>query len=160
MLDYNLLPNNARVWIYQSNQSFTEEQTAAIRQKLQTFVNQWQSHSHPLHAWGDIRYNRFVILAVDESYEAPSGCSIDSSVAVIKSIEQEFGVDMFDRLNFAYKNNDNTVQSADRDNFAALYADEQINNDTIVFNNLVQTKADLETKWEVALGDSWHRNMV
>lgn len=160
MIDYNLLPNNSRVWVYQSNQTFTDEQTATLNQKIENFIQGWQSHSHPLHAWGGVKYNRFIILVVDESFEAPSGCSIDSSVAMIKNIEQEFGVNLFDRLNFAYKTNKNEVLSADKEDFAALYANGDIDNNTTVFNNLVQTKADLESKWEIPLGDSWHRNMV
>jgi len=30
----------------------------------------------------------------------------------------------------------------------------KINEDTIVFNNLVETKIDFETKWEISLKDS------
>lgn len=160
MVAYNDLPDNARVWIYQSDKAFTEVQTATIHQQLQGFIQQWQSHGKPVRAWGGIKYNRFIVLAVDEGYEAPSGCSIDSSVAVIRQIEADFGVDMFNRMNFAYKTDAATVASADRDDFSALYANNAINDQTIVFNNLVNTKADLETKWEVALGNSWHANMV
>lgn len=160
MITYDELPANARVWIYQSNQAFTEEQTTAIRQKLQQFIDQWQSHGAPVKGWAGIKYNRFIIIIADENHEAPSGCSIDSSVAVVKEIEAEMSVDMFDRLNFAYKTAPNTVLSANRGNFANLYASKTINDNTIVFNNLVATKADLETKWEVPLVNSWHINMV
>lgn len=160
MVDYNQLPDNSRVWVYQSNKAFSDEQTSALRQKLHVFINQWQSHGKPVRAWGDIKYNRFVVLVVDESYEAPSGCSIDSSVAIIKDIEAEMDVDMFNRMNFAYKTDANTVLSADRDDFSSLYTNNSINDGTTVFNNLVATKADLENKWEVKLADSWHANMV
>lgn len=160
MIDYNELPANARVWVYQSDQAFSEAQTTAINTQVTAFVNQWQSHGKAVRAWGGVKYNRFVIFVVDEGYEAPSGCSIDSSVSVIKAIEQEFGVDMFNRMNFAYKVDDTTVKSADRIDFASLYEQKSINDTTIVFNNLVNTKADLEQKWEVELGASWHANMV
>lgn len=160
MVSYAQLPDQSRVWIYQSNQAFSEEQTQMIRQKLQNFVAQWQSHGAPVQGWADVKYNRFVVLAVDERYESPSGCSIDSSVSVIKEIEAATGVDMFDRLNFAYKTDTQTVQSADRDAFSELYTSKAINDTTIVFNNLVTTKIDLENKWEVPLGKSWHANMV
>ncbi|CAA6799234.1 MAG: Unknown protein [uncultured Aureispira sp.] len=160
MVDYKQLPANARVWIYQSNQVFSEAQTKEIQQNLEQFVAQWQSHGAPVSAWAGIRYQRFVILVVDEAQEAPSGCSIDSSVAIIKDIEQKMGVNMFDRLNLAYKVDANTVESADREDFAALYSAKKIDDDTTVFNNLVATKADLETKWEIPLGTSWHANMV
>jgi len=160
MVDYKQLPANARVWIYQSNQIFSEAQTQEIQQNLEQFVAQWQSHGAPVKAWAGIRYNRFVIFVVDEDHEAPSGCSIDSSVAIIKDIEQKMSVNMFDRLNFAYKVDMNTVESADREDFAALYSANKIDDNTMVFNNLVSTKADLDAKWEIPLGTSWHANMV
>lgn len=160
MLDYNQLPTNSRVWIYQSNQTFSDTQTQEIQHQLEQFVAQWQSHGAPVKAWAGLRYQRFVIFVVDEAHEAPSGCSIDSSVALIKDIEQKMGVNMFDRLNFAYKVDTNTVKSADREDFANLYSSNKINDSTTVFNNLVNTKADLEAKWEIPLGASWHLNMV
>ncbi|WMX13381.1 hypothetical protein [Aureispira sp. CCB-E] len=160
MVDYQELPTTSRVWIYQSNRAFSDAQTQEIEKKLHQFVAHWQSHGAAVKAWAGIRYNRFVIFVVDEAHEAPSGCSIDSSVAIIKEIEQAMEVNMFDRLNFAYKVDDSTVESADREDFSVLYQSNKINDSTIVFNNLVTTKADLESKWEVALGTSWHANMV
>jgi len=32
--------------------------------------------------------------------------------------------------------------------------------ETIVFNNLIETKVDFETKWEVSVKDSWHSNLI
>ena len=160
MIDYNQLPSDSRVWIYQSNKAFTDLQTEKIQQKLEAFIKQWQSHNTPLKAWAGIKYNRFIQIIVDKSHEAPSGCSIDSSVALIKDIEKQMQVDMFDRLNFTYKSDSDSVLSASRPEFSKLYASGAINDNTTVFNNLVSSKAELETKWEIALSDSWHSRMV
>ena len=159
MIDYNQLPDDARVWVYQSNKTFSKAEAMAIKQIITDFVNQWQSHGKQVRAWGELKYNRFVILAADEKHEAPSGCSIDSSVAMIKEIEQNTGADMFNRMHFSYKKGED-VLSADRLDFANLYQQGEINDQTIVFDNLIKTKADLDTKWEVALADSWHARMV
>lgn len=156
---YPNLPPTTRVWIYQSNRPFEADEVATINTQIQQFVEQWTSHQQALQAWGDVQHNRFIILAVDESQADASGCSIDKSVAFIRKIEQAFGVDLFDRWNFAYQQGD-SVQAADRDTFAQLYQTGEINDTTLVFNNLVNTKADLETKWRVQLGDSWHKNFV
>jgi len=40
----------------------------------------WTAHNNQLKAKGEIRYNRFLILIVDESQAGASGCSIDKSV--------------------------------------------------------------------------------
>lgn len=160
MLNYVDVPEQARVWIYQSNKAFSSEQIQHLEQLLQKFVGQWQSHGKTVKAWAEVRYQHFIILAVDENYEAPSGCSIDSSVALMRQIEAEFGVTLFDRMCFAYKDQAGQVQTADRADFAALYAQKAIDDQTIVFNNLVNTKKALEEEWELPLSKSWHARMV
>lgn len=159
MIDYNALPPDSRVWIYQSNRAFSPTENDEIQDQVRQFIQQWQSHGKAVKAWGTLQYNRFIIFIVDESYEPPSGCSIDSSVALIKQLEQTYQVDFFDRMNFAYKK-DHAVLAANRSDFAQLYQNGSINDQTIVFNNLVNTKKDLEDNWEIALGTSWHARMV
>src|SRR5690606_15223232 len=148
--DYQQLPPQTRVWVYQSNRPFSEATAAALRGQIQQFVTQWTSHNHALQAWGDLLHHRFIVLMVDESQAGASGCSIDKSVAFIKAIEQAAGVDMFDRFNFAYKSA-GEVLSASREEFEQLFKNGKINTDTVVFNNLVQTKAEFEANWEVKL---------
>jgi hypothetical protein len=36
-----------------------------------------------------LKYNRFIILAVNQDVQAATGCSIDSSVEFIQSLEQK-----------------------------------------------------------------------
>ena len=160
MTAYKDLPAQARVWIYQSNRALTTEEVAVAQERLGQFVEQWQSHGKPVRARAEVLYQHFLVLLVDESYEAPSGCSIDSSVAVVKELEREFDVDFFDRMIFTYIQEDGTVATADRTTFAELYAQNQIGASTTVFNNLVATKAAFEDNWKVRLADSWHANMV
>jgi len=147
--------DQSRVWIYQSNRAFTAEEQSKIEKDLNAFTAQWEAHGAQLKAKGELRYNRFVILVVDEVQASASGCSIDRSVGFIRDLEKDYGVNMFDRFNMAYKKN-NEVYSCNRDEFEALLQAGEINGDTIVFNNMVQTKAELDANWEVALKDSWH----
>ncbi len=160
MVPYQDMPPNARVWIYQSNRLLTTAEGMQAHQALRQFVEQWQSHGKPVRAWAEVLHQLFLVLVVDEDYEAPSGCSIDSSVASIHGLGQALGVDWFDRMVFAYQTADQQVHTAPREQFAALYADGTINDETTVFNNLVQTKQDLETAWRIPLAESWHANMV
>jgi len=159
MIDYNSLPSSTRVWVYQSNIPFDNTAAAALSKQIQDFVVQWTSHNNALRAWGDFLHNRFIVLFVDESQAGASGCSIDKSVAFVKAVEQASGADFFDRFNFAYKEGDR-VFAASRDEFEALYKNGKINDNTIVFNNLVQTKAEFEGKWQLPLESSWHKNFV
>jgi hypothetical protein len=146
---------NSRVWVYQSDKKLTDDVVAQIQQRLNSFTTQWTAHNNQLKARGEVRYNRFLILIVDETQAGASGCSIDKSVHFMQEIEREFNINLFDRFNLAYKE-DGEVLSLPRHGFEELLKQGVINTNTIVYNNLVQTLAELETKWEVPFKDSWH----
>ncbi|MBS7563956.1 ABC transporter ATPase [Mucilaginibacter sp. Bleaf8] len=151
-------PKNSRVWIYQSDRELNAAETADLQQQLDAFTSEWTAHNNQLKAAAEIRYNRFIVLLVDESQAGASGCSIDKSVNVLKRMEQQFSINLFDRFNLAYRDGDK-VQSAPRAEFEALIAEGKITPETIVYNNVVQTLADLETKWEVPFKNSWHAQL-
>ncbi len=153
------LPSASRVWVYQSNRPFAAEDVPSIRQQLQEFAQQWISHNRQLRAHADVLYDRFVILIVDESQADASGCSIDKSVYFLKSLQAQYGVDLFDRMRFSYLDGEE-VKTVSRDEFAALYAAGAINDDTLVFDTLVNTKGDLDMHFVKPLKDSWHKHMV
>ncbi|WP_316736214.1 ABC transporter ATPase [Pedobacter aquatilis] len=145
----------SRVWIYQSNRQFNATEEKEILQKLEAFTSQWKAHGNELMAKAEIRYGYFIILTVDESQAGVTGCSIDSSVRIIKDIEQTYNVDLFNRFNIAYKL-EGEVHVQGKEDFETLVNIKNVTPETIVFNNMVQTLQELETKWEVAFKDSWH----
>ncbi len=148
----------SKVWIYQSNRRFTDQETSEIQDILNDFVVQWTAHGHQLKAKAEVFHQYFIVLTVDQDVANATGCSIDASVRVIKDIESKFGLDLFDRFNMAYKIDDD-VHVATKEDFETLISIKKIGLDTIVFNNLVQTLEDFEQKWEVPLQDSWHKNI-
>ncbi len=145
----------SRVWVYQSDRELSDEQATQVLHQLNLFVAEWTAHNHQLKAKAEVRYNRFLILIVDESQAGASGCSIDKSVNFMKRLEQQFGINLFDRFNLAYRDCEK-VLSAPRNGFEELLKTRKINTNTVVFNNLVQNLQQLETKWEVPFKDSWH----
>ncbi|GGI24320.1 ABC transporter ATPase [Pedobacter mendelii] len=145
----------SRVWIYQSNRKFTSAEEDVILKKLEAFTSQWKAHGNELMAKAEIRYGYFIILTVDESQANVTGCSIDSSVRIIKDIEQTHNVDLFDRFNIAYKI-DEEVHVQSKEDFETLVNIKNVTPDTIVFNNMVQNLQEFETKWEVPFKNSWH----
>ena len=146
---------NSRVWIYQSDKQLSDTEVNTLQQQLDSFTIGWTAHNNQLKAKAEIRYNRFIILIVDVSQAGASGCSIDKSVNFMKQIEQQFGINLFDRFNLAYRSNEQ-ILSVPRHTFEELLVNKTINTDTIVFNNMVQNLTELETKWEVPFKDSWH----
>lgn len=149
------ISENSRLWIYQSTRALTPVEQEQIQRRLNDFTAQWQAHGHQLTALAEIRYHRFIILMVDEARAGATGCSIDKSVNLMKELEDEFGISLFDRFDIAYRDGED-ITSCGREEFEKLIAEGRINDDTIVFNNLVPTLKELNSKWEVPMKDSWH----
>ena len=159
MTDFQTLPANTRVWVYQSNRPFRTEDVPQLKENVDRFAQNWVSHDRSLRAHGDVLHNQFVVLMVDETQADASGCSIDKSVHFLKQIEQAYGVDLFDRMTFTWMDS-HEVRTAESSEFARLYHEGKITGDTLVFDNLVKTKGELEEKWLKPLNESWHRRFV
>jgi hypothetical protein len=150
-----MMQENSRVWIYQSDRALNKNEIDTAISILKDFTNTWTAHNNQLKATFEIKYNRFIVLIVDENQAGASGCSIDKSVHIMKDLEQKFNINLFDRFHTAWKVNEEVI-SASRENFEQLIKEGEINNETIVFNNLVQTYSQYQQNWEIHFKDSWH----
>ena len=157
--EYKNLPSNSRVWIYQSDREFTNKEIEFTSIKAEEFINSWTRHGDNLKGSFTIKYNQFLVLAVDESFNNVSGCSIDSSVRFIQELEKELKLDLMNKMNVTFKNGEdiNLVKLSDFQQFAK---DKKITSETIVFNNMVNTKEDFENNWEVSAKESWHKRFL
>lgn len=149
----------SRVWIYTCNRTLTDAEANAVQQALDAFTRQWTAHNQALQAIAEVFQNQFVILMVDETQAGASGCSIDKSVHFLEQLGMELGVDFFERMRFAWIENDE-MHLADRAAFAEHVENGRISDETPVVNTLVQTKKDLAEKWLVPFGKGWHRRLV
>jgi hypothetical protein len=157
--EYKNLPNNSRVWIYQSDREFNNTDIEFISTKAEDFINSWTRHGDNLKGSFTIKYNQFLVLAVDESFNSVSGCSIDSSVRFVQELEKELGLDLMNKMNVSFKDND-TINLVKLPDFQKFAKEKKIHAETIVFNNMVNTKEDFENKWEVAAKESWHNRFL
>jgi len=153
LLNENFSPDS-RVWIYQSNRLFTLSEALVVEDILNDFTDKWLSHGTPVKGAGYLFFGQFIILMADEKATGVSGCSTDSSVRLIKDIEQRFGVNMFDRTTLAFVVKDK-VQLLPLSQLQYAFDNGFIDSHTLYFNNLVQTKAELENNWLVPIKDSW-----
>lgn len=158
-LEYKHLLNNnfhpgSKVWMYQSNRLFSLNEALEIEELLKEFVIQWKSHGTPVRGDAHLFFGQFIVLIADETATGVSGCSTDSSVRLIKDIEQRFGVNMFDRTTLAFVVKDK-VELLPISQLQYAVENGFINADTLYFNNLVQTNEELESKWMVPVKDSW-----
>lgn len=149
------ISENSRIWIYQSDRVLNPEEEQGIQQKLDDFTSQWLAHGHQLAAYGEIRHRQFLILSVDEQVAGATGCSIDKSVYLMKEIEKEFCIGLFDRFRIAYRDGDQVINCS-KTEFEERLIKGELNSDTIVFNNMISSRKDLDISWEVAMKDSWH----
>ena len=158
-VDYNEMPKNSRVWIYQANRELKENEVEIIEQELVKFINNWQRHGDDLKGSFIIKYNQFVIVLVDEDFNGVSGCSIDASVKLFKQFENEFNIDFTDKMNISFKVNE-TVNVVKLTDFQHYIKQGKITSETIVFNNLVADKTEFEQNWEIKAEISWHKRFL
>jgi hypothetical protein len=158
-LEYKeLLPENfspdSRVWVYQSSRLFSLSEALEIETLLNKFSAEWRSHGAEVNACCNLFFGQFVVLMADETSAGVSGCSTDSSVRFVKDLGQKFGVDFFNRTNLAFFVKDK-IQVLPLNQLQYALENGFINENSLYFNNLVQTKKELENNWIIPVKDSW-----
>jgi hypothetical protein len=149
------LPDESRVWIYQANRPFTNDELNELKPQMDNFLEQWTAHGKDLFSGVEYPYNRFIVIGLDQSKAGATGCSIDSSVRFIQSIEKAFLIDLMDKMNVTFKNGKYLAHKELTD-FKKMAKAKSVSPSTIVFNNLVETVGEYRTHWEVPASESWH----
>lgn len=129
-----------------------EEQTRA-------FLEQWTAHGAELEAGFEIKYHRFIVIGLNQENASASGCSIDASVHFIQSLEKKLGVDLLDKMNVTFYHGEYIAYKPLLE-FKKMAKNRSVSGNTIVFNNLVNTKAEYLEHWEVPAKDSWHSRFL
>ena len=159
LVDFNTLPETSRIWIYQSNRSLMDSELEEIRSKLDAFIEDWTAHGSDLQSSYEIKYKRFIILALNQNLNDASGCSIDTSVQFIQILEEDYGINLLDKMNVSYKQGEYIAYKSLTD-FRKMAKQKAVSKNTIVFNNLVTNIAEYKENWEVPAKDSWHSRFL
>jgi hypothetical protein len=159
LVDFNTLPEESRVWIYQANRSFSDQELSEIKEKLNIFIENWTAHGSDLQSGYTIEYKRFIVIALNQNISSATGCSIDASVHFIQQLEKEYNVDLMDKMNVSYKQGDYVAHKTLID-FKKMAKDKAVSKNTIVFNNLVNNIAEFKENWEVPASESWHSRFL
>lgn len=146
--------DDSRVWIYQGSRLFQISEALEMEDMLTDFTRNWKSHGAPVKGYANLFFGQFIIIMADERATGVSGCSTDSSVRLIKNIEEKYKVDMFDRQQLAFLIDDK-IQRLPLNQFDYAISNGFIKPDTLYFNNTVLTKKDLLDKWIVPVKESW-----
>ena len=154
LVDFKELGDSSKIWIYQTDRFITSSEEKKITETFTQFCQQWEAHGNPLRTSFKIEHHYFIILGVDEQFSNVSGCSIDGSVHTLKTLQKELNSDFFDRNRIAFYIN-NEVKTYSLPEVKRFFKTNEFDAKSMVFNNTITTKAELESKWLVPAGDSW-----
>ena len=154
IIDFKKLPEDSRVWIYQSNRNFTEPDIKIIENKTTLFLNNWKAHGNDLQASYLIIENRFLVIAVNERFNPIGGCSIDYSLQLVNDISSTINLDLLNRLNINYRSK-NIIKSISLRDLKNRIKSRSFSPETIIFNTTVKTKKELLNDFEVKISSSW-----
>ena len=158
LVEFTKLDKKSRIWVFQSKDQLDESTYNLIKKKISVFLENWKSHQKSFESSFIIKYKTFVVIAADET-NLVSGCSIDSLINFVKNIEDEFEINLLDKLDVKYKIGDD-INTANLNEFKKICKNIDINDKLIVFNNLVKNIDDFEKKWEVDIRESWHKRFL
>ncbi|CAN5190174.1 hypothetical protein BH09BAC3_BH09BAC3_01900 [soil metagenome] len=151
---FETLPDHSRIWIYQSNRAFTSSEKVELESGLKALCDQWSAHGTPLHTSFILAFDQFVIMAVDEHQQGASGCSIDGSVRFLKDLQLKEGLDFFDRSRVAFIIN-GKIELYPVTQLKTLFENQTLTGASITLNNLVGTKAEWRSSWQMPAQNSW-----
>ena len=151
-VDFDLLPEESRVWVYQSERELTSSEEQVILDIGRDFIGQWASHGEPLTGSIKVFNAYFVVIAVDDRL-LPSGCSIDASVGLMRQLCSMLNLDFFGRTNVPIWNREQ-ITMVPLSVIRNQIKNGQISPDTLLVNTLVQQKRDL-AEWVVPISSSW-----
>ena len=158
-VSFNLLPPNAKVWIYQSDRNLSNIDIELIEREVKLFLNNWSSHNKEIESSFEIRYNRFIIIGLNENINSASGCSIDKSLNFIKDLQSLLEVNFLNRLDVAYKTG-NDINSISLSEFQTMIREKKLSKDSIVYNNMISSKQSYINNWETTIENSWHKKLL
>jgi hypothetical protein len=149
--DFN---DKSKVWIYQSSRLFLISEALEMEDMLNDFAANWKSHGAAVKGFANLFFGQFIVLMADETATGVSGCSTDSSVHLIKSIEEKYKVQLFNRQTLAFVIKDK-IQLLPLNQLGYAVENNFIDGDTLYFNNTVLSKKELLQKWIIAVKESW-----
>lgn len=157
-IEFEKLSSQAKVWVYPSSKKFYPQEIDGLKEKLQQFITDWKADAESFSASYTLLYNRFVVFAVEEN-TAITNQDMDKQVAFILQLQQEYEIELLDKMNVCFKQGEH-VQYKELKEFKKLLKNKAVSSKTVVFDNLIQTKEELDNYWEVPITESWYSRFI
>lgn len=158
-VDYASISNDAKVWVYPSSRKFYPTEIEEIEQKVKQFVESWKPEDENFKVSYQLLYNRFIILVADDTETSLTNADIDASVSFILQLQETYKVELLDKMNACFKQGE-YVQYKDLKDFKKLLKNKAVTAKTIIFDNLINNKEDLENFWEITIENSWYNRYL
>lgn len=158
LVDFNTLSEAAKVWIYPCSRKFYPQEIEGVKEQLKTFIEGWKTEDENFKASFELRHNRFIIFSAEEN-SILSNIDVDDQVGFILQLQQQYEVELLDRMNVCFKQGEYT-QYKDLKDFKKLIKNKAVTEKTIVFDNLIETKHELDNYWEVPISESWYHRFL
>ena len=158
-VDYNSLPENSKVWVYPCNRKFYPNEIEEIEEKIKNFIESWKSEDENFKASYQFLYQRFIIFIVDVDAIALTNEDIDTSVSFILSLQETYDVSLLDKMNVCFKQGE-FVQYKELKDFKKLLKNKALTGKSIIFDNLISIKQDLDNHWEMPIEESWYNRFL
>ncbi|WP_405611457.1 ABC transporter ATPase [Polaribacter sp. Asnod1-A03] len=159
LVDYASIPDDAKVWIYPSSRKFYANEIEELEEKIKKFTENWKPEDENFKASYQFLYNRFIVFVADDAETSLSMLDIDASISFILKLQEEYNVQLLDKMNVCFKQGE-FVQYKELKDFKKLLKNKALTGKTIIFDNLITTKLDFESYWETPIEDSWYSRFL
>lgn len=156
---FEKLPSTAKIWIFPSSRKFYKEELEELEGYLSNFIDMWRHDGYEIISAFKIRFNRFIIVGIDDTIDPIRTEIIDSLMTKVFALQTKYRVELIDKLNVCFKQGD-YVQYKELKEFKKLIKNKSISSKTLVYNNLIHTKAELQSDWEIPLEESWYNRFL
>ena len=158
LVAHSTLSDEARVWVYPASRKFYPQEIEELENKLELFVSSWKEPEDDFKAAFEVKYHRFIIFYADDNTHL-TNVDIDKKVSFILNLQNEYKLELLDKMNVCFKQGE-FVQYKEIKLFKKMLKDKSVSPKTIVFDNLIQSKYELENHWEVPITESWYNRFL
>lgn len=151
--------DRSRIWFYTANRDLTESEIDFIQEKLAIFIPNWTAHNNRLKAFGQVFFNRVLLIMVDETQAGVSGCGIDKSVQFVENTGKQLGIDFFNRMIIGTKQND-TIEFMPLNLFVEKIKNGELATHTLVLDTLLTSKQEFDKYLFRPANSTWLKRFV
>ena len=160
IVDFEKLPDTSRVWVFGSDRPLAPGKDAVLLKEVDRFLGGWKAHGAQLTVGRSWKHDRFLTIAVDQSTEGASGCSIDGLFRALKALEPQLGASLVTCGCVFFRDQSGNIMCELRDRFSELGSEGKVSPSTQVFDATVTSLGEWRARFELKAGESWHAGLL